>query len=80
MPVVTHLSVFGANLYVRDPLGVNGKGMIQVACAIHTTNVIFQQQYYVARCLISCVGNIFGLRSACVLSDSPFSSVEVKNE
>jgi hypothetical protein len=33
------------------------------ACTVHTFNIISQRQYFVPRCLISCVGNAFGRRS-----------------
>jgi hypothetical protein len=33
--------------------------------SVHNINFISQWQYFVARCLISCVGNVFGLRSVC---------------
>jgi hypothetical protein len=35
--------------------------------AVHTINIIFQRQYFVARCLSSYVGNVFGLRSTDML-------------
>lgn len=32
----------------------------------HTKNIICKRQYFLARCLISYVGNVFGLHSTCV--------------
>jgi hypothetical protein len=59
--------------YVRlRTLEVKGKGIRRVggradkgAYTVHTTNIISQRQYFVARCLISSV-NVFGLHSICV--------------
>jgi hypothetical protein len=39
--------------------GVAGKE----AHPVHAVNIISKLQYFVARCLRSCVGNVFGLRS-----------------
>jgi hypothetical protein len=36
------------------------------AYTVHTTNIISQLKYFVVRCLISCVHNVFGLHSICV--------------
>jgi hypothetical protein len=36
------------------------------ACTTHTVNIISQRQYFVARCLSSYVGDVFGSRSICV--------------
>jgi hypothetical protein len=33
---------------------------------VHTINIISQRQYFVASCLWSCVGDVFGLHSICV--------------
>jgi hypothetical protein len=33
---------------------------------VHTVGLISQRQYFAARCLSSCVGNVFVLRSVCV--------------
>jgi hypothetical protein len=59
-------AVVEANLCVRGPLKVTGKeirGMGEAADeeahTIHTMNIIAQRQYFVARCLISCVGNTY---------------------
>jgi hypothetical protein len=40
------------------------------AYAVHTTNIISQRQYFVARCLISCKYDVSGLRSMCVCFSS----------
>jgi hypothetical protein len=40
------------------------------AYTVQTINIIRQQQHSVARCLSSCVGNVFGLSSTCVFSPS----------
>jgi hypothetical protein len=40
------------------------------ANTIHTINIISQRQYIVARCLISCVDDVFGLHSICVCVSS----------
>jgi hypothetical protein len=65
--------VVGANLCARDPLELKGKGFRGVggvadkeAYTVHTVNIISQRQYFVARCLISYVGNAFGLHSICI--------------
>jgi hypothetical protein len=67
------VTVVGTNLCAWGPLKVNGKGIGGVggaadreAYTIHTINIISQPQYFVARCLSSCVDNAFGLRSMCV--------------
>jgi hypothetical protein len=36
------------------------------AYTVHTTNIISHRQYFVARCLSSYIGNVFGLHSICV--------------
>jgi hypothetical protein len=61
-------TVVGANLCARDPLEIKCKGIRGVggvadkeAEAVHTINIISQRQYFVARYLISYVGNSFGL-------------------
>jgi hypothetical protein len=63
-------SVVGANLCVRRTLEVKGKGVRGVGGlpdtevkTVHTFNVISHWQYFVARCLNSYVGNVFGLHS-----------------
>jgi hypothetical protein len=45
--------------------GIRGVGRVvdKEAYTVHTINIIFQRQYFVARCLISNVGNVFGLHS-----------------
>jgi hypothetical protein len=62
----------GTNLCVRGPLEVKSKGIRGVggvadkeAYTVHTIN-ISQRQYFVAHCLSSCVGNVFGSHSMCV--------------
>jgi hypothetical protein len=30
------------------------------AYTVHTINIISQRQYFVGRCLSSCIGNVFG--------------------
>jgi hypothetical protein len=35
------------------------------AKTVHTLNIVSQRQYFVARCLSSFVGNVFGLHSIC---------------
>jgi hypothetical protein len=64
--------VVRANLCVRRPLEVKGKGIRKVggvadkdACTVHSFN-FSQRQYFVARCLSSYVGNVFGTHSTCV--------------
>jgi hypothetical protein len=66
-------AVVGANLCVRRPVrskrqGDHRGGRVadKKACTVHTTNIISQRQYFVARCLSSYVGNVFGLHSICV--------------
>jgi hypothetical protein len=66
-------AVVGANLCAQDTSEVKGKGIRGMgevadkeACAVQTINIIFQRQYFVARCLISCVNNVFGLHRVCV--------------
>jgi hypothetical protein len=66
-------TVVGANLCSRDPLELKDKGIKAVggiadkeAYTVHTTNIVSQRQYIVARCLSSYVGNVFGLHSVCV--------------
>jgi hypothetical protein len=50
-------------------LAVKGKAIIgggiagKDAYTVHTINIISKRQYFVARCLISSVNNIFGLHS-----------------
>jgi hypothetical protein len=63
-------TVVGANLCARDQLKLKGKGIRGMegsadkeAYTVRTTNIISQRQYFVARCLISYVGNVFGLHS-----------------
>jgi hypothetical protein len=63
-------TIVGAN---RGPLEVKGKEVQGVggvadkeAYTVHTINIISQRQYLVACCLISYVGNVFGLHSICV--------------
>jgi hypothetical protein len=36
------------------------------AYTVHAMHTIFQRQYFVAHCLISYIGNVFGLHSTCV--------------
>jgi hypothetical protein len=57
-------AVVGANLCVRIPSEVKvkwirGLGGVaeKKACTVH---IISQQHYFGARCLFSCVGNVFG--------------------
>jgi hypothetical protein len=57
-------------LWVPRPLEVKGEGIRRLggvadkeAHTVHTISIISQRQYFVARCLISCVGNVIGLRS-----------------
>jgi hypothetical protein len=66
-------TVVGANLCVRRPSDVKGKGIRgaggvadKEAYTVHTINIISQRQYFVARCLSSYVGNVFGLHSICI--------------
>jgi hypothetical protein len=72
--------VVETNLRVPRPLEVKGIGIIGVggvadeeACTVHTANIIFYWQYFVASCLRSYVGNVFGLHSrsifVCFTSD-----------
>jgi hypothetical protein len=63
-------AVVGANLCSRDPSEVKGKGIRGVgavadkeAYSVHTVDIISQRQYFAARCLVSYVGNMFGLHS-----------------
>jgi hypothetical protein len=63
-------AVIGANLCARDPLEVKGKGIRAIrvvadkeAYTVHSINIISQRQYFVARCLSSYAGNVFGLHS-----------------
>jgi hypothetical protein len=65
------------NLCARDALEVNGKGIRRVggvadkeAYTVRTINIISQRQYLVSRCLISYVGNVFGLYSTYMWSFS----------
>jgi hypothetical protein len=67
------VTVVGANLCVRGPLQVKGKGIRRMGgvtgketCTVHTFNIISERQYFVTRCLSSFVGDVFGLRSICV--------------
>jgi hypothetical protein len=66
---IKSFTVVGANLCVRRPLEINGKGIRGVRVAadkaytVHSINIIFQFQYFVARCLSSYVSNIFSLHS-----------------
>jgi hypothetical protein len=69
----THVTVVGVNLCHQGPLRVNGKGIRGVGrvsdketYTVHITNVISPQRYFVAHCLISYVGNVFGLHSMCI--------------
>jgi hypothetical protein len=62
------VTVVGANLCVRRPLELKDKRIRGVggiadkeAHTAHTIKIISQRQYFVARCLISFFGNIFGL-------------------
>jgi hypothetical protein len=43
--------------------GIEGLGGVadKEAYTVHTINIISQRQYFVARCLIAYVGNVFGL-------------------
>jgi hypothetical protein len=63
-------TVVGANLCVRRPLEVKGKGIIGVgqasdkeAYTVHSSNIITQRQCFVPRCLSSFVGNVSCLHS-----------------
>jgi hypothetical protein len=81
-------TVVGRSLCVRRPLEINGKGIRGaggVACkearTIHTINITCQQQYFVARCLGSYVGNVFGLHFICLCpSEAPLKrrSISIK--
>jgi hypothetical protein len=62
----SHGTVVGANLCIRGPLEVNGKGIRGVGAVadkeiytVHTINITSQQQYFVAHCLISYVSNVW---------------------
>jgi hypothetical protein len=43
-----------------------GGAAAKKAHIVHSVNVIFQQQYFVAGCVISYVDNIFGVRGTCL--------------
>jgi hypothetical protein len=43
-----------------------GGGADKEAFTVHTINIISQRQYFVAHCLSSYVGNVFGEHSICV--------------
>jgi hypothetical protein len=65
--------VFWANLCVPRLLEVKGKGISGVGevadketYTVNTINIISPRQYFVARCLSSYIGNVFGLHSICV--------------
>jgi hypothetical protein len=69
----THVTVVGANLCIQGPLEVKGKGIRGVdrvadkeAYTVHIINNISPQQYFVAHCLISYVGNVFGSHNMCI--------------
>jgi uncharacterized membrane protein len=49
-----------------DQRGLGGGVADKEEYSIHTTNIISQRQYFVARCLSSYVSNVFELRSMCV--------------
>jgi hypothetical protein len=69
LPCCARHAVVGANLCARHTLQVKGMdigGVGGVAETVHTINIISQRQYFVARCLVSYVGNIFGFHSICV--------------
>jgi hypothetical protein len=63
-------TVVGANLYVQRSLQAKGKGIIGVAdeaaYTVQTININSQWQYFVARCLSCCDGDVFALHSTCV--------------
>jgi hypothetical protein len=66
-PASTLVIVVGTNLCVRRLLEVKDKGIRGMegvadkeACIIHAFNNISLRQYFVARCLSSCVSNVFG--------------------
>jgi hypothetical protein len=44
-------------------IGEVGGVIDKKAFSVHPFNIISQRQYFVARCLISYVGNVFGLHS-----------------
>jgi hypothetical protein len=62
------------NLCIQHPLEAKGKGIRRVGriadkdayTTDHAINIISQQHYFVACCLSSYVGNVFGLHSICV--------------
>jgi hypothetical protein len=58
-------TVVGENPCARDPLEVKGKGIGGVADkeahTVHSFSIISQQQYFVARCLISYIGTVMPL-------------------
>jgi hypothetical protein len=63
-----HRTVVVTKLCIPHLLEVKGKAIRGVggvadkeAYGVHTINIISQQQYFIARCLSSCVGNVFGL-------------------
>jgi hypothetical protein len=62
----------------RDPFEVEGKGIRgaadKEAYTVHIINIISQRQYLAARCLISNVGNVFGLHSILFFSFYPQAS------
>jgi hypothetical protein len=66
--------VVGTKPCVPRPLEVKGKGIRGVAdkeaYTADAINIISQPQYFVDRCLISYVGNVFGLRSISFLPES----------
>jgi hypothetical protein len=75
--------IVGTNLCVAHPLeekrqrGSDELGGVaeKEAYTVHAINIISQRQYYVARCLISYVVNVFGLRSICVCFPSTRKSM-----
>jgi hypothetical protein len=78
------LTVVGKNLCVPCPLEVNGKGIRGLggvagkeAHTIQTMNIISRRQHFIAPCLSSHVGNVFGLRRVSVCFPST-RKLEVK--
>jgi hypothetical protein len=57
-------SVRSTPLEVKDS-GARGTGGVadEEAYTVHSINIVSQRHYSVARCLNSCVGNVFGLHT-----------------
>jgi hypothetical protein len=60
---VSWMSVRSERLCYQERGGVGYKE----ACTVRTTNFISKQQYLLAHCLVSCIGNVFDLCSVWVL-------------